>query len=334
MRAAVVVGQGQLEVREVRAPEADGRALVRIDQGGLCGTDVKIVSGAIAVRRPVVLGHEMTGRIERTGSRGLFAVGGRVLINPSTSCGHCDRCRRDLAHLCGNGVLLGRDADGGFAEYAAIDEANLHRIPDSISKDEAAVLQVLATCVHAQAMVNLGASDAAVVVGLGVAGLLHVQLLRARNVAPIVAVTRSAWKRDLALRMGATDVADPAEAVEVVERATGGRGADIAIECAGTQETLAQSIGLAGTGGTVVAFGITTPVANGVPSYECYFKELTIVSPRAARARDYEQAVSLVAGRRLDIGPLVTARFPLAKASDALAACGDPDQLKVVLDIG
>jgi len=142
---------------------------------------------------------------------GLLAVqdgaGTRVLIDPVISCGICYRCRRDLAHLCGNGALQGRDVDGGFAEFAAVDESCLHEIPDSVSADEAALLQVLSTCVHAQSVLPGPAGpagDSAVVIGLGVAGLLHIQLLRARGVSPVIAVTGSAWKRELALRSGAS----------------------------------------------------------------------------------------------------------------------------------
>lgn len=333
MRAAVVEVPGRLAVKDVERPSAEGRALVRIDQAGVCGTDLKILVGAIGVATPLVLGHEMTGRVELAGERGDFAPGTRVLINPVMSCGACDLCRRDLPHLCRNGGLLGRDADGGFAEYAAVDESSLHEIPKSVSDDEAAVLQVLSTCVHAQSGLRVAAGASAVVVGLGVAGLLHTQLLRARGVSTIIGVTRSEWKRELALRSGATHVVAPEEAADAVAAATGGRGADVAIECAGTEETLIQSMHLAGAGGTVVVFGITTPAADGLPTYQWYFKELTIVSPRAARPRDCDLAIRLCAERRLDLAPLVTARFPLTATAAALAACGDPDQLKIVLDI-
>jgi threonine dehydrogenase-like Zn-dependent dehydrogenase len=90
---------------------------------------------------------------------------------------------------------------------------------------------------------------------------------------------------------------------------------------------------LAGAGGTVVVFGTTAPAADAMPTYEWYLKELTILSPRAARPRDCDLAIRLCAERRLDLAPLVTARFPLEQAARALDACRDPAQLKIVLDI-
>jgi len=124
----------------------------------------------------------------------------------------------------------------------------------------------------------------------------------------------------------------PGDAAAAVAGATGGQGADIVIECAGTAATLAQAIRLAGPGATVVMFG-TVRTADGLPAYEGYLKELTIRCPRASRPRDFDTAIRLCAERRLDVTPLVTGRFPLPEAARALAASEDPAQLKVVLDV-
>lgn len=333
MRAAVIDNPGSVTVRDITAAHAaDGLALVRVAQAGICGTDLKIAAGSIPVSVPLVLGHEMTGRVEIPGRANAPAAGTTVLLNPSSFCGRCYLCRADLPHLCRHGYLLGRDADGCFAEYVAVDETLLHPIPDSVTPDEGALLQVLSTCIHAQSQFRVRPEDTAVVIGLGVSGLLHVQLLRERGLRTIVAVSRSGWKHELARRFGATAVVAPGEAAGAVADATSGRGADIAIECAGSAATRTQALSLAGAGATVVMFGITTSTAEASP-YEWYYKELTIRSPRAARPRDCDSAVKLCAQRRLDLAPLVTARFPLERLTDALTACADPDHLKVVLDI-
>lgn len=333
MLAAVLERPGTVTVRDVPAPRAErGFALVRVAQAGICGTDVKIAAGDIPVRASRVLGHEMTGRVEVPGPRGVVPAGTAVMVNPATFCGRCDLCRRDLPHLCRHGGLLGRDADGCFAELLAVDEALLHPIPDSVQPDAAALLQVLSTCVHAQSPLRLVPEDCAVVIGLGVTGLLHTQLLRARGLRTIIGVTRSAWKRDLARRLGASATAAPDEAADLVAEATDGRGARVTIDCAGTRGTLAQAVRLAGAGGTVIAFGITAGSADVAP-YEWYLKELTIHSPRAARPRDCDSAIELCAAHRLDLAPLVTARFPLTRLPGALAASRDPAQLKVVITV-
>jgi threonine dehydrogenase-like Zn-dependent dehydrogenase len=114
-----------------------------------------------------------------------------VLVNPAVLCGHCGLCRPDLPQLCPAGGLLGRDAGGVFADLVAVDEGCLHSRPAGLPSDGAALLQVLSTCVHAQSPLTVRPEDSAVVVGLGIAGLLHIQLLRDRGVPVIVGVTRS-----------------------------------------------------------------------------------------------------------------------------------------------
>ncbi len=254
------------------------------------------------------------------------------MVTPAAYCGLCRECRRDLPHLCSRAGLLGRDLDGCFAEYVAVPQTLLHPLPAEVTPDEAALVQVLSTCVHAQSGLAVSPDNSAVVVGLGVAGLLHVQLLRAKGVRAIVGVTRAAWKRDLALASGASAVVAPDDAAAAVAEVTGGHGADIAIESAGTAATLAQAIRLAGPGGTVILFGAVR-TADGLPAYEGYLKELTIRCPRASRPRDFDTAIRLCAERRVDVAPLVTGRFPLPDLAQALAASEDPAQLKVVLDV-
>jgi 2-desacetyl-2-hydroxyethyl bacteriochlorophyllide A dehydrogenase len=332
MRAVVVEDVDRVAVRDVPDPVVAGRALVRIERAGLCGTDTKIVAGVIPVRHPLVIGHEMVGRIVAEGPAGLLPTGTLVLIDPGEECGHCKVCRADRGYLCPTGTLRGRDADGGFAELMAVDERRLHPVPDAVALDEAAVLQVLATCVHAQTLVEVFPGQSAVVVGLGVAGLLHVQLLRERGITNIVAITRSAWKRELALTMGATLVATPDEASNVVAAATDGLGADLVVESVGQPSTLRQAIDLAGAAASVLVFG-TVAGTTELATYQWYFKELTIVNARAARPRDYARAVQLAAAGRLRLAPLVTARFPMEEAGDAFEACRSGAHLKVLLQI-
>jgi L-iditol 2-dehydrogenase len=332
MLAAVIEGPGAVVVREIAQPRPGGLALVRVTQAGLCGTDRKLAAGVMPVTPPRVLGHEMTGVVEVPAPGATVPAGTPVVVNPAVFCGMCPQCRGDRPNLCPHGGLLGRDVDGCFAEYVAVAEPLLHPLPAAVTPDEGALLQVLSTCVHAQAAVPVSPDSSAVVLGLGVAGLLHLQLLRARGVRTIVGVTRAAWKRDLGVASGASVVVPPEDAAAAVASATGGRGADLAIECAGTSATLAQAMRLAGAGGTVILFGVL-PVGEQLPTYEAYLKELTIRCPRASVPRDFDTAIRLCADRRLDLAPLVTARFPLTKVTDALAASKHPEHLKIVLDV-
>ena len=191
---------------------------------------------------------------------------------------------------------------------------------------------MLGTVVHAQRAVDVFPGDVVVVVGLGVAGLLTVQLLKRRG-ATVVGINRSAWKRDVAARLGADAVGGPEDARALVDEITGGLGADLGLEAAGTERTLAQAIDLTKVGGEVLVFGTLTGGSEGLPYYQFYFKELTVYNPRAAMPADYERGVTLVASGALDVAPIVTHRFSLDEAGEAFVAVQDSSSLKVLMTV-
>jgi len=334
MKALVLEAAGSANVREVPQPAPDGRAVVRVERVGVCGTDASIFKGKIKVAYPRIMGHEMVGVIETAGPMGLFPVGTRVVVDPSAACGYCHLCRADRANLCLNGGLLGRDLDGVFAEYLAVPETFLHPLPASVAPDDAPLLQVLGTCVHAQTQFSVFPGDTAVVIGLGVTGLLHLQLLKARGVTSIVTVTRSEWKQEMAKGWGASEAVGPDAAKAAIAEASQGRGANVVVECAGYESTLSQAIELAGHGGTVSAFGTVTHRDSGLPYYQLYYKELTTLNPRAAVPRDYARAVHLVADGSVELAPLVTHRLPIEDAPGALGdLINDPTALKILFEV-
>ncbi len=333
MRALVLVEPGRTEVQDVAIPEAEsiGNALVRVQTAGLCGTDSSIVAGKIPAALPRIMGHEAVGILEAPGRQGSIASGQRVLIDPAVSCELCDLCRRGFPNICRNGGLLGRDFDGVFADYVSIDEKQLLVVPESIGSDEAGILQVLGTCVHAMSTASVRPGDIAVVLGLGVGGQLIAQLLTKQG-ATVLGVTRSEWKRELALKLGIHAAVSPDEIADLVATTTSGRGADVVVEAVGTEATFAQAIDLAGAAGTVVLFGTATGGNEGLPYYQLYFKELTIKNPRAATKADYQRAIDLVAAGTINGAPIVSRSFSLPDANDALDAVRESSTLKVLID--
>jgi 2-desacetyl-2-hydroxyethyl bacteriochlorophyllide A dehydrogenase len=332
MLSVRLIERGSVEVGEVDPPDGTGLAVVRMHTLGVCGTDASIVAGKIPVDMPRVLGHEGIGVVEQPGPLGLVAAGTRVLIDPAISCEVCDLCHRGYPNLCRRGGLLGRDVDGLFAEYSAVPERQLLVVPDNVSSDDAGAIQVLGTCIHAVRTAPVHPGDTAVVIGLGVAGQLIVQLLVASG-ARVIGVTRSPEKRDLAVRNGARLAVAPADAVDAVMEATSGRGAEVVIEAVGTQATFSQAIELAGAAGTVVFFGTATGSSGGLPYYQLYIKELTIRNPRAATKDDYQRAIDLVADGTISAAQLVTNRFSLAHADRALEAARESSSLKVLITV-
>ncbi|MEO8422532.1 MAG: alcohol dehydrogenase catalytic domain-containing protein [Actinomycetota bacterium] len=332
MRAAVLVGPGRIEMGDVEHPVvADGEALVEVRTLGVCGTDRKIYSGAIPVSYPRIMGHEIVGKV-LDGIEG-FEAGARVIVDPSIACGRCDRCLEGRGNICADGWLLGRDRDGGLREAISAPAANLHRLPDGVADDVGPLIQVLTTCVHGQRMVEVFPGESVVIVGLGVTGLLHLQLAKLRGAWPVVCLTRSEWKLELAHDLGADVTVRSGEgALDQIHEATRG-GADVTIECAGKVATLAQAVEIARPGGRILAYGTIAETEGAFPFYDLYYKELAITNARAARPEDFPVAIGSVASGRVRLDPLVTHRFPLTDAAAAFRTDEIPEALKVVVDV-
>jgi L-iditol 2-dehydrogenase len=335
MHAVVLEAPESLRIEERPEPTADREnVVVRVRAIGICGTDVSIFGGNVPVDYPRVLGHEMVGTLEDP-VPGLDP-GTRVVVDPNVFCGTCYQCLRGQENVCAKAELMGRDRDGAFSDLLAVPARNVFLIPDEIDDQTAPLLQVLTTCVHAQRQAQLFPRDAVLVLGLGVSGLLHVQLAKARGAHPVIGITRSESKRSLATRLGADLVIDPSDPDlrEQVAEATWGRGPDLVVECVGKTETLAQAIELARIGGGIAVFGTITEESGELPFYQLYYKELTLVNPRAAKPEDFPTSIGLVAAGTVELDPLITHTFPLESAEEAIAATSESDSLKVILDHG
>jgi len=330
MKGMVLRAPTDLVVDDVAVPAADPArdVLVRVTHSGICGTDFKIYSGAIPVSYPRIMGHEMIGEVVSAGN-GAVSPGDRVIVDPELYCGACFHCRIGQTHLCPNGMLLGRDANGGFADYVAAPATHVFRLPGSIESRTAPLVQVLTTCVHAQRQVQMFPG------GLGVTGQLHVQLAKARGASPVIGVTRSAQKRALAETLGADlTIAGGADAAAKVREATEGRGGDVVIETTGMLPSLAASIDMARFGGRLLLFGIITAKDGALPFYDLYFKELALVGARVARSEDYPASLALVEKGIVRLEPLISDVMPLAELKQAIGMLGTDDarRMKIIME--
>jgi 2-desacetyl-2-hydroxyethyl bacteriochlorophyllide A dehydrogenase len=330
VRAALLTGPAALEVRDRDAPRPDPHdVVVRVESIGICGTDLSIHAGKIPVAYPRVMGHEIVGTVDDSGD----ARGERVLVDPGIACGRCRQCREGRTNICTAGWLIGRDRDGGLCELVAVPASNVHPLPERLDPSTAPMLQVLATCVHAQRRIRVFPEESVVVLGLGVTGLLHLQLASLRGARPVIGITRSAAKRSIARELGAdlTIAADGNE-VEAVRRELPD-GADLVIECVGTVDAMARSMEMVRTGGRILAYGTMTETAGALPFYDLYHKEISILGARSARVEDFPLAIEAAASGRIALDPLVSGRYALADVDGAIRAAGAPGALKVFVDV-
>jgi 2-desacetyl-2-hydroxyethyl bacteriochlorophyllide A dehydrogenase len=334
MKAMILTAPGELARADVARPGSEGGQLVvRVTHSGICGTDYKIFNGAIPVQYPRIMGHEMAGEVIDPGSSALRS-GDRVIVDPQLYCRTCFHCRIGQTHLCRNGMLVGRDRDGGFAEYVTIPPGHAFSLPASVETGVAPLIQVLTTCLHAQRQIDIFPGEFVVVLGLGVTGQLHVQLAKARG-ATVIGITRSAEKRALAETLGA-DLTIPGgdAAVARVREATEGRGADVIIETTGVVPSLSSAIQMARSGGRLLLFGIITAKEGALPFYDLYFKELALINARVAKSEDYPASIGLVERGQVKLEPLVSDIKPLEDLKAAIGMLGSDSgaRMKIILE--
>lgn len=335
MKAMVLRGPRDLGPAEVERPTYGyNQVLVRVTHSGVCGTDLHIFEGAIPVRHPLIMGHEMIGEVVGGGDETLH-LGDRVIVDPAIYCGMCLNCRAGQTNLCPNGSLVGRDSDGGFADYLVAPRSHVYLLPDSIDSEVAPLIQPVTTCVHGQQRMKVFPGQSVAVIGLGVTGQVHLQVAKAWGAYPVIGITRSAYKRNLAEQLGADiTISSGPDAVRRVKDATGGHGADIVIECTGVPAALAEAINMVRLGGTLLLFGITSATQAALPFYQLYYKELNVVNTRAAKGEDYPPSIDLVARGALKLKPLVTHVIPLHDLEKAIGMLeSDEDQrMKIILE--
>ncbi|HEV3357587.1 MAG TPA: alcohol dehydrogenase catalytic domain-containing protein [Pseudonocardiaceae bacterium] len=331
--AVLLSAPGVVEVTEVAVrPPLPDELLIRVEAAGICGSDVELFAGnrpADIVRYPVVPGHEWAGRVASVGSRvSGFTPGDPVVAQGLRWCGQCARCLEGSTNLCLAGYReTGFTESGAFAEYLLVPARLAHRLPEDRPLEHAALLEPTACVVAALRAGAPTTGQRMVVVGGGTLGLIAVQLLAGFAPTELVLVEGRARGRELGARFGATATVDPDE----LDAA--GLGADLVIEAAGAAGTGLVAARATRRGGTVVLLGIPGDDATPLPPAELAVRELHLHGVFGARADCWPIAIEYFAAGRLDLGAMISHRFPLPDITAAVATAGghSPDLGKVLL---
>jgi L-iditol 2-dehydrogenase len=323
VKALVLTAYDQLEYLDVPEPSVGPQdVLVQVKACGICGSDVHGMDGSTGRRiPPIIMGHEAAGIIVRTGSSvSEWREGDRVTFDSTVSCGHCRFCSQGAINLCERRRVLGVSCqefrqDGAYAEYVAVPQNILYRLPDGLSFEHAAMVEPVSVAVHAVRRVPVGLDDTAVVVGAGMIGLLAVQVLRAAGCGRVFAIEVDPRRRDLALRLGASEAFSPedTDVLSVLRHRTEGRGADLAIEAVGIPATVALAVAAVRKGGSVGLVG-NLAAKTELPLQAVVTRELTLYGS-CASSGEYPACLGLMARGAVHVDPLVSAVVPLAEAA-------------------
>lgn len=332
-------GAGNLAYTEWPKPSPGrGEVLIAVKAVGVCGTDVHIMHGTYRTATPVVIGHEFSGVIVEVGPETKrWRVGDRVVVeNTVGACGVCELCRTGTGHICLEKRAYGTDSDGAMTEFVVFSGAAVHRLPDSVSFEEAAVVEPLA--VVNRGVVERGCvrpESTVVVIGPGSIGLLAVQVCRAAGAKEIILAGTNkdvATRLSLGKQCGATRVVNvqQEDLRAIVSEVTGGAGADLVVEASGSPKAVQEAIHLAGRGKVVSVIGLT----GGQVTLDwdaAVFKEIDIRFSKSSTYLSWHRAISMIADGRVDVKLLITHRFKLSQWAEALQATDKGEAIKAVM---
>ncbi len=340
MRAVVKTapGEGHIELLEWPEPEPEpDQVKIRIGGAGICGTDVHISRGTWQSNPPVVLGHEWCGTVVETGSLvKTFQPGDRVVAsNPARTCGACYYCVAGNPFMCPERVSAGYMIDGAFADYLCIDARRCHLLPDNVTFREASLGEPLAVAVHAaieRTTVHNG--DLVLVSGCGCIGLLTMQIARLEGARVILAgLSKDAPRLACARALGADVVVDveKEDLQEIVRELSGGRGADIVYECAGSPSSLAACWEAVCKQGTLAPLGVFAgPIVTDFG--KIMMKELDVIGSYGYVWTSWQRTVRLLAEKNVDVDALISHELPLERFADGFRLTQDGTAIKVIFN--
>jgi len=319
MKALVLEEYNKFSLKNVAKPKVGPNdVLIRVKACAICGSDVHGMDGSTGRRiSPIIMGHEAAGIIEEIGKQVKnFKKGDRVTFDSTIYCCNCYYCHLGKINLCENRKVLGVSCneyhqDGAFAEYIAVPQHILYRLPDNISYDHATFIEPLSVALHAVNNTSIKINDTAVVVGVGMIGLLIIQLLKIAGCGRIIAIDIDRLKLDLALRLGvdSTIKSDEVDVVKEVLKLTKGKGADISFEIVGIPKTIEIATKCLKKEGLLILIGNLSPEVP-IPLQFIVTREIKIKGS-CASAGEYDACMEMAARRVINLDVLISKIVPL-----------------------
>jgi len=331
----------EMELADMPVPEiGPADVLVRVKACGICGSDVHGFDGSTGRRiPPLVMGHEAAGVVAATGSQVKdYQEGDRVTFDSTVFCGGCYFCRRGEINLCDNRQVLGVSCGdyrrhGAFADYVAVPQHIVYKLPDSLSFAAAAMIEAVSVAVHAVNLTPVKLGDTGVVVGSGMIGLLAIQALRLKGCGRVIAVDVDDKRLATARELGADDALN-SRSVDVpgfVREATAGRGADVAMEVVGAVESLQTALASLRKAGSMTLVGNASQKVD-LPLQFVVTRQISLAGS-CASSGEYPACIGLLARGAIRVEPMISAVAPLAEGASWFHRLynKEPNLMKVIL---
>lgn len=338
MRVAMYYNNHDVRLEEMPVPEiGPGELLLKVEASGLCGSDV--MEWYRIQRAPMVLGHEVSGEVVQVGAGvDRYKEGDRMVVTHHVPCNACHWCLNNRHTACDTLHQTNFDP-GGFSEYLRIPQINVDRgvfpIPGHVSYEEASITEPLACVYRGQKRANLQPGQNVLVLGSGLAGLLHINLARALGAGRIIATDMVDYRLQAARRLGADTAFSATEDVPSrLREANDGRLAELVIVCTGALPALNQALKSVERGGTVLFFAPTEPgVSLPVEINDVFFRnDVTLTTTYAGAPADLATALEMIGSGRVQVGQMISHRLGLAEAGLGFRLTAEAgDSLKVII---
>ncbi len=338
MKAVVFRGKGDLHVEEYSlSPLKEGWARIRVEEAGICGSDVHVRHAGFfsspGDMEGHILGHENAGVVVEVG-KGVNRIkeGDRVAVKAWITCGKCAYCQTGVSTYCPEAKLIGYAYPGGFAPFMDAPENLMFKLPDSVSFSEASQADPVACGIHALSVGEFEAGGTAVVIGDGAIGLFAMQAAGLNTPKNLIMVGKHQKNLKIASQLGATEVVDVTQVdpIQAVEEITKGEGADMVIEAVGREaDTAEQAIQMACPTGRVIIMGVFTgPRPISLPAV--FFKGLKIIGSPAymywGRREEFQRALDLIEAKKIKVTPLITHKVELERTKEGFDILGNKNE--------
>ncbi len=321
MRVPVFTDLNKIEFQEKPKPEINpDDVLVRVEFCGICGSDVHGYLNGILVLPGTVMGHECAGVVTEVGDKVYdFKAGDRVAVKPFAQCGECYWCKKGQYSLCptkpGKAFGLSPENDGAFAEFLSVKypKKMLFKLPKSVSFEEGALVEPLATSLHAVRISRFGLGDNVVILGAGMIGLGVLQFVKLGGAGKTILLEISEKKAQIAAEMGADAVLNPISEGEGLREKifglTGGVGADVVFECAGVPSTFQSCVTLVKSGGQVILVGVNDKEVAFNPFYFVFWE--VEMKGSLGYYNEFEHVIELLNQKKINTEAMITDIIPL-----------------------
>jgi len=338
MLVAVYHNNRDVRIEEVPKPEVGpDEMLLKVMASGICGTDV--VEWYRLPKAPRVLGHEATGIIDEVGENVTkYRVGDRVFVSHHVPCNRCRYCQKD-AHTACETLHTTNYYPGGFSQYIRVPKINVetgvYKLPADMSYEEGTFIEPLACAVRGQRLADINKEDTVLIIGSGMAGILHIQLAKLKGAQKIFAADINPYRLKLAEKFGADHVIDArGDLPQQLKELNGGRAADKVIVCTGATQAALTALECVDRAGTILYFAVPDPTTKiPIPITEFWRNEITIRTSYGAAPRDLEEALQILAQKQVNVEDMITHRLDIREIAEGFRLVAEAGKsLKVIIE--